>query len=90
MIVLSKSLKSIISTLFMHYGPPLTMFIAVCALAGLSYGLTLVYINNNFAFPVNLDDATSVWGVSGKPGVSWLSTPLRKVQLIFGVRRLCC
>ena len=50
------------------------MFVLVCALAGLSIGLTLLYINrDNFEYPVNLADAISVWGVSGKPGVSWFS-----------------
>lgn len=48
------------------------MFMAVCVLVVLSYGLTQVYMGTNFVFPVNLTDAISVWGVSGEPGVSWL------------------
>ncbi|KAF8545657.1 hypothetical protein OG21DRAFT_1528345, partial [Imleria badia] len=44
------------------------MFIVVCALASLSYGLTQVYINKSFTYQVNMGDATSVWGMSGKPG----------------------
>ena len=69
------------------------MFLLVCVLAGLSYGLTLLYVDiDNFENQVNLADATSVWGasVSGTPGVSWLSTLLPKVQLIVGVCRLYC
>ena len=46
------------------------MFMAVCILVVLSYGLTQVYMGTNFVFPVNLTDAISVWGVSGEPGVS--------------------
>ena len=72
MFALPKLLQPRRTPFFMHYGPSLIMFMAVCILVVLSYGLTQVYMGTNFVFPVNLTDAISVWGVSGEPGVSWL------------------
>ena len=73
MLVLPKSLQFMVNQwlpVFIQYGPSLTMFITVGALAALSYGLAQLYLAKNFTYSVNLTDAVSVWGITGKPGVS--------------------
>ena len=93
MLVLPKSLQFMVNQwlpVFIQYGPSLTMFITVGALAALSYGLAQLYLAKNFTYSVNLTDVVSVWGITGKPGVSWFSTMLWNVHLIIGVCRLYC
>lgn len=73
MLVLPKSLQFMVNQwlpVFIQYGPSLTMFITVGALAALSYGLAQLYLAKNFTYSVNLTDVVSVWGITGKPGVS--------------------